>query len=53
MQIINSGRLKYRRKQGLRFQNPEVQNHEEITSIDSGGADIVHGVGRYRSEPSV
>jgi hypothetical protein len=47
------GRLKYGRKKGLRFQNPEVWNVKEITSVDLGGADLVCRFGKGRSEPSV
>jgi hypothetical protein len=37
LQITHSGRLKYERRRGLRFQNPEVQRTAEITVIDSRG----------------
>jgi hypothetical protein len=46
-------KFEVRKKQGLRFQNPEVQNCEEITVVDLGGTDLVRRFERRRSEPSI
>jgi hypothetical protein len=43
----------YGGKQGLRFEKSEVQITKEITSVDLGGADLVRGFEKERSEPSV
>jgi hypothetical protein len=37
----------------LRIENPEVWNHEGDRIVDLGGADLVCGFEKGRSEPSV
>jgi hypothetical protein len=45
--------LEYGRELGLRFKNPEVQNYEEIASVDLKGTDLTRGFGRCGYELSV